>query len=33
VDTIARRLGRTGRTVRNILTSIRERHIESETNQ
>jgi DNA-directed RNA polymerase specialized sigma24 family protein len=33
VDTIARRLGRTGRTVRNILTRIRERHIESETNQ
>lgn len=31
IDTIARRLGRTGRTVRNILTRIRERHIESET--
>jgi DNA-directed RNA polymerase specialized sigma24 family protein len=33
VDTIARRVGRTGRTVRNILTRIRERHIESEISQ
>lgn len=33
IDTIARRLGRTGRTVRNILTRIRERHVESETEQ
>jgi len=31
VDTIAKRLGRTGRTVRNILSRIRERHVESET--
>jgi DNA-directed RNA polymerase specialized sigma24 family protein len=30
VDTIARRIGRTGRTVRNILIRIRERHIERE---
>ncbi len=33
IDTIARRVGRTGRTVRNILTRIRERHIESEISQ
>ncbi len=33
VDTIARRVGKTGRTVRNILTRIRERYIERENNQ
>jgi DNA-directed RNA polymerase specialized sigma24 family protein len=33
VDTIARRVGKTGRTVRNILMRIRERYVERETIQ
>lgn len=33
VDTIASRVGKTGRTVRNILTRIRERYVERETIQ
>lgn len=33
VDTIARRVGKTGRTVRNVLTRIRERYVERENIQ